>query len=485
MKLNERGSTLVTVLLVLMVFSVLGVAVMSNVMNENKRVHATESNVQARYLAENGLTYFESSFKSFIDSKSYKINSNQDDVGDLSLYVTELYVNSFQTEKPVGDPSNPSETTVKAEMIKENGEDIIKVISTGTAGSFKKKLIGYYKPNIFVDIDGPTYDIANFSVGGKAIDFSQMGLASLSLLNLLKIDVIKPTGSDTQFYQVPTDNILNFKLLGSLLNLDLGLGDRFKTMKENRVVATREPTILNGKILNDFVTINLFSKQSVNDTNVMINGFINTLSVGDIPLIKDYQDMTFKKLGVMGFAVIQKDRNDVLQKNNETRTFVFDEGLYVNKSLLIRGSDSVSPKVDLKLQGNMVAMGNLDIKDINLLMGYKNINNKQGDEAIYVHGDVTIDNACINAVPDSYEFRLFAKGKITIKNTTDCMKSNVLLYAEDGIRIITNNQAMTIKGGLIGELDVDNPSKLKVVTEGQFLNRVNFAGNLMGKGRSY
>lgn len=484
MKLNERGSSLVTVLMVVLIFSVLGLALMGNVVNENKRVMATESDVQARYLAENGLAYFETSFNSYIKSNSYKTNSNKDIVDDLSIYLAQQFVSQYQIEKSVGDPSNPAETKIKAEFVKENNEDVIKVTSTGTAGSFKKTLIGYYKPNIFVDIDSPTYDVADFSKEGKAIDFSNMGLASFNLLNLVNLNSVKTSGNDNKFYQVPTDNIIKFKLLGSLASIDLGLGERFKTMEDNRVIATSDSSILEGRLVRDFVSI-LINYNKVEDTNVLINGRINSFTLAGNPIIRGYQDINFKKFAVLGSAIIQKERDDILS-NNIIRNFTFDEGFYVNKSLAIRGSDSFSQKLDLKLKGDIVVMGNLDIKDINLLMGYKTTqNNSQGDEAIYVHGDVTLDNACINTVPDSYEFRLFTKGKITIKNTSDCIKSNVLLYAGNGINIITNNQNMTIKGGLIGSLDVDHPEKLKVVTEGQYLNRVTFDGKLISKGRTF
>ena len=59
---SERGSTLLQVLLVLTIFTVIGLSLMTTVIGEGKRMDKTESNVQARTLAESGLTYFEADF---------------------------------------------------------------------------------------------------------------------------------------------------------------------------------------------------------------------------------------------------------------------------------------------------------------------------------------------------------------------------------------------------------------------------------------
>lgn len=467
---NERGSTLVVVLLVVLVFSVLGMAVMGNVVNENKRVHATESHVQARYLAENGLTYFETDFKIFIVSANLNVKKHS----DISTILKVNFLNRYQNYVSVGE--SPDETKIKAEIIKENGgkEDVIKVTSIGKANSTEKKLIGYYKVDFFVDFIGPTNKIADFSGGGKAIDFSNTGLASLNLLNLLDVDLVKPAGSDHDFYPVPTEDVLSVKLLGNFLNV--GFGNKpFETMEKYRVIATTESTLLNGSLVNNVVSISVNNYPNVDDTNVLINGLVNSFTVAGTPYSKGYQDINFKKLAVMGNAVIQQDRP---HDTAAPRGFSFNEGLFVNKSLVIgRSSGGIG---NLWLQGDMVAMGNLWIKDVDLLMGEKN-----NDKAIYVHGDVVIENACINEVPDSYEFRLFAKGKITIKSNPHCQKNNVVLYAEKGIHIITNNQDITIKGGLMGNISVDNPNKLKFIEDPQYLDNVNLSFKLTRKGRTF
>jgi len=55
---NERGSTLVLVLIVLLVFSVLGLSLVGNAMSERTRVHTTELDGQARVLAQSGFNLF-------------------------------------------------------------------------------------------------------------------------------------------------------------------------------------------------------------------------------------------------------------------------------------------------------------------------------------------------------------------------------------------------------------------------------------------
>ena len=64
---DERGGSLIYVLLMILVFSILGMAIMAGTVSESKRTEMTESEMQAQHLALNGLTYFETAFKAYIN----------------------------------------------------------------------------------------------------------------------------------------------------------------------------------------------------------------------------------------------------------------------------------------------------------------------------------------------------------------------------------------------------------------------------------
>lgn len=66
---NERGSTLVLVLILILLFSVIGTSLMIGTVSERKRVDKFESQTQARVHAQTGLMYFEEKFRKFLNGK--------------------------------------------------------------------------------------------------------------------------------------------------------------------------------------------------------------------------------------------------------------------------------------------------------------------------------------------------------------------------------------------------------------------------------
>lgn len=200
MELNEKGSSLIQVLLVILVFTVLGLALMGNVIGENKRTNKTESNMQARYLAESGLTYFEKDFKSFVTEESRNTTPVYlNELNEFNKYIADNFLLKYQVTDGfvVGDPwseSNPEGIIVKAEFIDKDENFIpnnqisafdpneikIKVTSSGKVGNDEPEiLVGYYKPG--VNIDDYTAEIADFEADGKAIDFSEIKAVGVDL----------------------------------------------------------------------------------------------------------------------------------------------------------------------------------------------------------------------------------------------------------------------------------------------------------------
>lgn len=457
MKLNERGATLEIVLLVILIFSILGIALMGSVVNENKQVNVTESDVQARYLAENGLIYFEQDFNNYIkntDAVSLNIGS---------------FLNTYSNFKSVGEAGNPDETKVKAVMDNNNN---ITVTSIGTADSITKTLVGHYKLSYDDIIKAPSFDMMKFDSSGTiAVDFSQTHLAKVGLLDLVNLNVLNLSGSDQDFYLVPSDNAVSIGLLGPVLGINLG--GNFDTMKNYRVIAISKNSLLTANLLN-VATIDLLSYQNVDDVNVLINGKIPGIDIGLLGVNLDtFKDIEFKKLAVMGNAIIQQAGEDTAPYRN----FTFNEGLYVNKSLVIGGSSNVST---LHLSGNMVAMQDFTIDNAALTFS--------GNSNLYVWGNATIENSTINIGNGSSQnnFGLLAAGNITIDNNKANNVYKGLFYSQSRIEIKTNDKPMTIDGGLIGNYTVDYPNMLTVINDPQYLSQFNLTDiQLIPEGRTY
>lgn len=436
MKLNEKGSSLPIALLVIFVFTVLGLSVMGNVVGESKRVTVTESDVQARYLAENGLTYFVNSFNSYV---------SQTDPASVNVNT---FLQGYQTFIPI-DPNHKDETNIKAARDKDD-PDIVNVTSIGKTGNTTKTLVGRYRLGF-----APPEMMADFT--GKAIDFSNDSLANIQLLGLADLDVLNPTGGQQTYYKVPYGIAIGVNV-SLVVNLNIG-SDPFEVMRDNEVVATRSGHLLGVGLIKDVVNLSLLNFKDEPDTNVLINGYYPP-AIDILKLISTgprYADITFRKLGVLGNTIIQQDRpND----SASLRSFTFVNGLYVNKDLVI-GDAAGGTTSNLQLHGNMVTLGNLYINNVNLTTG--NLSNK---EAIYVAGDAEITNACINQKGGANsDFQLYANGKITFKvdGTSRCNNNtfNGFFYAEKGIEVqdagkTTSDQAITINGGIVGQILTPN-----------------------------
>ncbi len=206
---NERGSTLIQVLLVILIFSVLGISLLGNVVGENKRVNKTDETIQKRNIARDGLTYFEAHFKNTVDGKN---------VIKFSDFLNEYDPENGGKLTPLGE----SNLLITAELVdlklketdKTNGEVVdffkMKVVSQGmdpeTNKLITEPLTGYYSVDFDVDFEKVKLELAKFSNGAKELDFSNsvlklnlsdltglslLGIQDLGLLSNTTVDLIK------------------------------------------------------------------------------------------------------------------------------------------------------------------------------------------------------------------------------------------------------------------------------------------------------
>lgn len=489
MEQNERGATLVYVLLLILVFSVLGMALMGNAVSETKQTEMTESELQAQHLALNGLTYFETAFRANIEKTD-------------SLSTTD-FLKQYQDWVPVGDASNPDEVQIKAKLHLVD-EKNIEVWSKGTVGNTEKIFKGYYRLDYEMQVEpgGPPDKIPVIN-GGIATSVDTFKVLGLGLGPILNLGLIQSHGKDSKFYRVPDDEVVSVALL-NLIGISIGDGKRFKTMEETPVILTRESTILNLALLgnkkNALINVNLLPYKDVEDTNVLINGGFTAISLLGIEYNK-YQDIDFKQFAVMGNCLIQQDRDGTgllsSKDDKDRRRFTFKNGLYVSRSLVIGGAQdktgnakNLSDYSKLMLRGDMVIMENLVITDVDLQMGdiaenELGLTKEDYFTGMYVQGDAEIKNACINMKNANYGYGLLAKGKVTIENNANCNIFPGLYYAEGGIEIKTNGKPMIIKGGLIGDVKVDDPDMLTVIEDPDLLSKVKITNiSLTPQGRA-
>lgn len=455
---NERGSTLVQVLLVILVFTALGVSLLSSVVGENKRVNKTESDTHARNIARDGLTHFSTSFQKYVEKAS---------PSSLNLNSFQLFANDYLSKN---DGSNGLE--VSKIITDSKDPNIVKVTSLGSMDSSEKTLTGYYALDFDFDFDAYTENLKTFQ-SGTLKDFSNT-LLGANLGGLANLFVLKLPGDNNQYYAVPDSNILS----GALLTLGAGSFDQYKN---SEVVAVREGGILGGDLVGGLIKLSLIQIKPDKETNVLINGVYTSLGLLGIKLLGGYKDIKFNKFAVTGSALIEQSSSDGASK----RTFVFDNGLYVGKTLNIGSfnQDSGTKKNSkLNLEGDMVAKS-LVINNAAL----------EARSNIYVEGDAVIKNSCVNPGDKNLGFRLFVKGKLTIENNTvdsNCQTLNGLFYAENGIDVQTNNQSMIINGGLVGDLTVDGGNdpnhKLTINPKPEFLQQVIVKHiELIPQGRTY
>ncbi|WP_147535417.1 hypothetical protein [Bacillus marasmi] len=481
---NEKGSSLIQVLLVIIVFSVLGLALMGNVIGENKRTYKTESNMQARYLAESGLTYVEKDFKRFIDNET---DFNSISFHNFKEHLQTNFLSKYPTSEglTVGDPwsdSNQKEIKVKVAL---EGVDTIKVTSTGRDSLSTETLVGTYKISQIAEIEHPPFPTPNYD--GLAIDFTKKDAVGLDLLSLLGLDLIDPTGSDKSYYNVPADRAIGASVLFDLIGANLLSTQPFKTMEEKEVIATRQGEILGVDLLKGkkatLLTVNVLSFKDEYDTNVVIDGGYTALGLLGIEF-NDYRNINFKKLAVIGNVIIKQDKKGFLFGKDfaDSRTFTFQEGLHVHKSLIIGGFQGEDLKSKLILNGDMMVMKDLYINYTDLQFGDSITNDK-----IYVQNNAEIKKACINKeLTNKNKFSLLAKGNISLINNNSCSEYKGLFYSDKDIIITTNNQPMTIKGALIGNVKVDYPEKLTYIPDSQYYGYVKLKEiKLVPKGRTF
>jgi Tfp pilus assembly protein PilE len=167
---NERGMTLVIVLLTIVVFSVLGLAVISASVNNVKQVTKAESDIKTTDIAEMGVQYYETQLRNFLNQQLYNqekqkelMNRLFNNTGMSEENLINQFKNTFPTELNNAYKTNNSLFT--------NSEDrLLQEKNVDANRSFKIKINpnGILKTNC---INGMTSNSECFSISFDSYSF--------------------------------------------------------------------------------------------------------------------------------------------------------------------------------------------------------------------------------------------------------------------------------------------------------------------------
>ena len=144
LKENERGGALLMVLMLVVVFTVLGVGMLSMNSSASKQFDKKEEQVQARHQAEMGILHYKAEVEKMIEDYSNNTQVNQlsgdfcDDITGIPQIINDLCQNLNQ----IVVNSIDGYDAVLNNISYNNDELSVGITSTGFAGKEKKKVDG-------------------------------------------------------------------------------------------------------------------------------------------------------------------------------------------------------------------------------------------------------------------------------------------------------------------------------------------------------
>lgn len=350
---NEKGATLVQVLLVILIFSILGISLISGVVGEKKRVVKTETSIHARNLARDGLTYFEVDFQRHVEKGN--------DIGESIAEFLKKYESGLKV--PVKGEGEAQEIMVSAKVLADEIKiteadgptmvDTFQIEVTSQAiigGVSSDPLKGYYRlkfkrPMELLEFDANALaldfsksllklDLLDLNVLKNLIDVSELPLVGpplailvqpivdqvLDLLitllgtilpeKIIEVELGSYADDNGGFYPVPDDKIAGGEIL-RVGELDIGLIDlenenAFTTVENNEVIAVRNSGLLKADALG-ITNVSLLDFSHHDDlTNVLINGEYARLEVDSdklIPTLRGIVNEIIAENSLLGFLL--------------------------------------------------------------------------------------------------------------------------------------------------------------------------------------
>lgn len=245
---NEKGSTLIYVLLMFLLLTAVGLTLISASLNGMNRSNMREADTRAIYLAEKGIMYFQKDFE-----KQVKKAQNEEE----ELNVVTIFT-QYKEQKQFKEPKNSKEKYAvqisnhhfKNGKFELNDDGTITVIGQGTSFTKteegKKEVKRTVEQRLLFDFDVAFEDIAVEFASFPKNTLKRDVASTWSTLNLnvakntVDVNLLKAYGPDDKFYPIPNDAALELGVLDSLLGFSIGDGDRFEYLRANPIIAVRQ-----------------------------------------------------------------------------------------------------------------------------------------------------------------------------------------------------------------------------------------------------
>lgn len=481
---NERGSTLIVVLLMVLVFTVLGMSILSASIGGSKRTEIRETDIEDNLEAikhlneavayiratiedkyDPGMTLGEYNgyIQQIVDNENYSIDDITTTSIDTSKYFTRVLQvtsqNYTQTVYITGMPSflkyalgsrgnltlNGSIYLEEGNFYANNGLRISKTakyiynnkpLEIDTYGS---SVLDAKKNLLFIENkESIEYCISGCYSEGNSIDtnFQKVSAENLDTLNIFDPTAPTYTPEKTKFIDVNIPKTFLEKLGdGGFYNKQT---DKIETtgLDTGQLIAKIKSVINNGKNNPEVKTINLIT---------------NTLSKDQIEAEKAYPEHPFT-------YIEENDANDsyLYQTPDPNKPAIIDKHLLtINKEkwLVIDGNarfESIGNE-QMKIKANILVTGDLTIVD-----------KLAFDSTIYVLGKTIIDDATITGI-DNSELILMTEGNLDLarfdkfNNNPTPNSIKAYLYTAQNAIVYAVGSRISITGGLFagGNLEVN------------------------------
>ncbi|WP_157413015.1 type IV pilus modification PilV family protein [Neobacillus drentensis] len=143
---EEKGSTLITVLLMIVVFTVIGLSLIGINVNNSKQVSKSGNDIQATNLAEMGTTHLKEDIFTKIASDEYKTKDLEEIKKSLQSELDTIINHDFQVNTSNKTKFKIAAATVQNEVVGNNEIIKVKFTSVGTSENDQtRKVIGTFK----------------------------------------------------------------------------------------------------------------------------------------------------------------------------------------------------------------------------------------------------------------------------------------------------------------------------------------------------
>jgi uncharacterized protein YsxB (DUF464 family) len=514
--LNERGNTLIIVLLMVLIFTVAGLSLLTTTMNGAKRTAVTEADIQATELAEKGIDYLtanlETETKPLVDLPVSEFEKELDRI--LEEYSEEVTLDAPENQelevkiygkRPLFPGTNNLTNEMKLYSKAEVNERTKVVITTIHLGALKvpdalKYAVGSYNPCKNEGKCHKKQDDGNMFLHG--------GVAIQGDVYVEQHMVTKDTGivsySNNKYEWIPSDlpsiegesgSRAKLILSGQLYKLNSSKhsyqhninqtsfnGEGYQEIHANNVssafTAYHElnkqyiPTLEKGTT--NFAPIDIEAEKDnfyfdssapFPTTEMAISDWHGDLGSSNIIQISKNSVLLYRSVE-MNRLNLSLGNNDTLYLenfSNEPKTFKFHEGAYIGGDLTIGNPFEFRNDSDLyqkfEIDGPLYVDGDLEIIGANVKF----------NSTVYVTGKTTIRYSEIEGLQDDgseSSLVIFGKDAIEISNMNVYGdEPNIIrgfFYSEELMEIFGVASNIEIQGGVFGRKVVLNATRGQV-----------------------